>query len=599
MMAISKIDDLKLYWYLDDIIPPDKFNELIKEVEKKIEGLAQIIEKLDPKMSEGEFKMIISIDESLGEDLSRLNYLPYLLETTDRKNQTAQILSSKADQVTIKYKEVSRKMAHWLKGKSVEGLEVLDDNNAIRLFSSIPDLKYQLDFDRKAAKYTLGEAEENIISNKNINGIAAIKDLRSQIETGFEYVLKVKDKKPKTIKTQSELTKLVHSNIAEERKAAYSSLFEKYKENIDKFFIIYRAVARDWNYEAKLRGFKDSISVRNFYNQIPDEAVQLLLETCRENRVVFQKYFKYKAKELGVPQLKRFDIYAPIESRSRKKVELSQAIELILETFKSFSNNFFEAANRIFDEKHIDSHPNPNKRGGAFCATIGPKTTPYIMLNYASEVKDVYTLAHELGHSVHSLLANHHSYSSQHASLPLAETASTLSELLIFEKMYQNEKDVLEKKSMLMNQIANSYASILRQAYFVLFEIKAHEMIEQGSNSEELSNAWLENLKEQFGDSVIVDQIFKYEWSYIPHIVNSPFYCYSYSFGELLSYALYANYKKEGSGYTKIIEEILKSGSSDSPINILTKADLNIMNESFWQSGLETVKNWQVELEKL
>ncbi len=588
-----------LKWNLDDILSVEKFDEFFWEIQNDIGYYPQLIKKLDPRMEEELFKEIIDFDENLSEKISRLSYLPHLMETTNQKDQKAQILKSKADQIIVSYEEVSRKLFHWLKGKKVNELEILDNKNAERLFESIPDLEFQLKHNREASKYALNESEENIISNKNISGIFAVKDLRRQISTGFRYKLKIKNQKTRIIKTQAELTNLAHSSKPEERKAAYLSLFKEYEKNLDKFFIIYQAVVKDWNYEAKLRGYESAISIRNFNNHISNEVIEMLLKTCSENKYVFQKYFRYKAKEMGVEKLNRFDIYAPFKARTYKHIEFNKAKELVLETFKEFSPSFYNQAKKIFDDKHIDSHPNPEKRSGAFCATISPKITPYIMMNFTGEKNDLYTLAHELGHGIHSLLANNHYYSSQQATLPLAETASTLSELILFEKTYKNEHDSKVKKTMLIDQIASSYASILRQNYFVLFEIEAHKLINSGCNSSQLSELWLNTLKEQFGDSVEVDRVFKNEWAYIPHIFDTPFYCYSYNFGELLSYALYSRYKKEGLSFVSKIETILKSGGSEDPEKILMNAGINIKDKNFWQSSFEIINEWQSTLEKL
>ncbi|MDP4009955.1 MAG: M3 family oligoendopeptidase [Candidatus Shapirobacteria bacterium] len=391
---------------------------------------------------------------------------------------------------------------------------------------------------------------------------------------------------------------MVHSPKAELREAAYRSLLEKQKDNLDKFFAIYQAIVKDWDYEAKLRGYETPIQVRNFANQISDKAIENLLSVCQKNRTIFQDFFKYKAKILGQNKLKRFDIYAPIESKE-KQIRFDEAVAIVKDVFNEFSPQFGNLANKVIDQKHIDSHPQPNKRSGAFCATVNPKITPYVMLNFTGRIRDVSTLAHELGHAVHSLLASQHLPSVQHANLPLAETASTLAEMILFENLYQKETDPKIRKSMLMEKLADSYASILRQNYFVIFEIRAHELISKGCTAKQLSELWLETLKEQFGDSVEIDQIFKYEWSYIPHIVNTPFYCYAYNFGELLSYALFARYKNERQEFVSNIETILMAGGSQNPTKILKEVGIDINSKQIWNDSFFIIKEWQLRLEQL
>lgn len=581
-------------WNLDDILPQNKFNDLYHEIENDLETLKKWVEKLDPKMSQEEFKKMMEFDEQMGVKLSRLGYLPSLLESVNQKDQGAKLMKSKAEDIGLKCSEVAIKMSMWIKGKREPRL---DETNAKRLFSTIPDLEYGLKRSRENAKYTLEEKEENIIDHKDVNGVGVLSELREMMETEFEYKL-VTSKLEKKISSQAELLSYVYNQKAEVREAAYKALLKKQKENLDKFFVIYQGIVKDWGYEAKLRGYKSAINVRNWGNDIPDEAIETLLEVCSKNVGIFQRYFKWKAKELGIKKLKRFDIYAPLKKKE-KKVSFEEAIELVLRALEEFSPRFASAAKKIIEEKHIDVKPNKNKRGGAFCATVAPEITPYVLLNFTGNSRDISTIAHELGHGIHSLLANKHYPSSQQANLPLAETASTLAELILFEKMMKNESDKEIKKTWLSEKMADAYATICRQNYFIKFEMIAHRAIEKGITAEELSKLYFQTLKEQFGKSVTIDPLFKYEWSYISHIFESPFYCYAYNFGELVSYALFARYKKDPKKWEEKIIKILKSGGSMSPEEILKEAKIDISATDFWQDSFETIREWEKELLKL
>jgi oligoendopeptidase F len=183
--------------------------------------------------------------------------------------------------------------------------------------------------------------------------------------------------------------------------------------------------------------------------------------------------------------------------------------------------------------------------------------------------------------------------------LPLAETASTLGEMMLFEKILSETKDANTKKQLLSDKLADSYATVCRQNFIVKFEIAAHEAIQKGIEESELSQMWLDNLKEQFGDSVEIDDMFRYEWSYIPHIIHSPFYCYAYNFGELLSMALYAKYKQEGESFVPKIEAILAAGGSQDPKQVLANVGIDMGSADFWQGSFELIKAWQKELETL
>lgn len=540
-------------------------------------------------MSQKEFKKLLLFEEEMGIKLSRLAYLPHLMEAVDQKDQRAKVLTRKAEDLGLKISEVSTKIGLWIQGKIEPRL---DDKNAKRLFGVIEDLEYALKRSREGAKFSLNEREEEIIRHKDSNGVGVIGDLRRMMETEFEYELE-----GKKIKSQAELLSYVHSPSAKLREGAYRALLGKQKENIDKFFAMYQGIVRDWAYEAKLRGYRNPISVRNWSNDVPDKAVESLLEVCTEQREVFWNYFKWKAKELEVKKLTRFDIYAPL-SKKDKKISYEETKKIVLESFGEFSEEFFEAAKEIIEKKHIDVYPSPVKIGGAFCATIEPKISPYIMLNFTGKTRDISTLAHELGHGTHSILANKHLASVQQSGLPLAETASTLAELVVFEKMVSQEKDKEIKKSWFSEKIADAYASICRQNYFVKFEIEAHEKMGLGLSPEDLSKMYLRNLKEQFGQSVDIDPLFAYEWSYVSHLFESPFYCYAYNFGELLSYSLYRKYQKDRRFLKKIIK-MLAAGGSQKPSQILAAVGVNIEKKEFWQESFEVIKLWQKELEEL
>jgi len=581
-------------WNLNDILPVDKFDNLLKELEREIEVTEKWWKRLNPEMNKETFEEFLRYDETVEQKFSRLMYLPSLMDAVNQKDSTARLMSAKASDLALKFNQKGRKIGHWLKGLEVEGKEKLDDKNAKRLFTAIPDLEYGLNYSRLAARHTRPQKEEEIIENKDVNGSGAISDLRGLIEADFVY-----DLNGKKIKTQGELLKHVHSTNPKIRKGAYVGLLKKHKENIDKLFVIYQAVVKDWAFESKLRGYKSPISVTNFGNHLPDEVIETLLKVCKDEKKVFWKYFEYKAKMLGQQKLSRFDLYAPMKRTKTRKFDFETSKQMVMQSFARFGKRFADYGQRVFDQSHIDSHPKKNKRSGAFCATVGPEVTPYVLLNHTNTMRDVSTLAHEMGHAIHSMYAEKHSPSSQHANLPLSETASTLGEMMLFENLLSKEKDPAIKKQMLWEKIGESYATILRQTYFTMFEIEAHEKVAKGTTAEDLSKLYLKNLKEQFGTAVIVDNIFKYEWLYISHIFESPFYCYAYSFGELLSLSLYAKYKEEGKKFIPKIEKILEAGGSKDPIEVLTDAGVDITSSSFWRGAFRIIEGWQNQLNSI
>jgi len=281
------------------------------------------------------------------------------------------------------------------------------------------------------------------------------------------------------------------------------------------------------------------------------------------------------------------------------KVEYGDAAAMVLDTFRSFDPSVAAQVQRVFDQNHIDSEARKGKRGGAFCATVRPDVTPYVLLNYTGKVRDVATLAHELGHALHSMLAEHHSMLTQHSSLPLAETASVFAEILLTERLLNEEQDALVRRELLASSVDDMYATVMRQAFFVLFERVAHQAILDNASPDRLNELYLENLRTQFGDSVEIAPEFQHEWVSIPHIYHTPFYCYAYSFGQLLVLALYRRYQQEGDAFKPGYLKLLAYGGSAHPEQILREAGVDITDPAFWQGGFDVISEMIDELEAM
>jgi oligoendopeptidase F len=421
--------------------------------------------------------------------------------------------------------------------------------------------------------------------------------LYSMLTSRLEFTIEV-DGETKTL-TRDALMGYVYSPRPELRAAAYQELYRVYEKESAILAQIYANRVRDWYAEqVELRGYSSPIAVRNVANDIPDEAVDTLLDVARKNAPLFQRYFKLKAKWLGVEKLRRYDIYAPL-AESDETMEYGEAANLVLETFADFDPQIAERAERVFAQDHIDSEVRKGKRGGAFCATVLPSQTPWVLMNYTGKVRDVSTLAHELGHAIHSMTADHHSIFTQHPTLPLAETASVFAEQLLTERLLEAESDPLVKREILSSAVNDMYATVMRQAYFVIFERDAHAAILDNKSPDDLYTLYMENLREQFGDSVEVGDEFRYEWISIPHIYNTPFYCYAYSFGQLLVLALYRRYQQEGDAFKPGYLRLLAHGGSARPEQILHEAGIDMRDPAFWQGGFDVIRDMIDQMEAI
>ena len=474
----------------------------------------------------------------------------------------------------------------------------IDEKNARRLIKSSGEFSQYLEFKRILAKYSLSEPEEKIINTLDVTGASALVKLYDKITNAFVYVVKIDGKKKRM--NREELTTLVRNKKSKVREAAYKSLFSKYSENKGVTGEIYQNIVLNLKDEGiGMRGFSSPIMIRNIANNVDEKTVKTLLDVCRKNAKVFQKYFKEKAKLLGMKKIRRYDLYAPRKSNIKEKTySYGKSVKLVLESLDKFSPTLAKYASSVFSQNHVDSELRPGKVSGAFCSTPSPNKTPYVLMNFTGRSRDVFTLSHEIGHAIHSICASKNSILISDASLPLAETASTFSEMLLYDNLSELVSNE-ERKIMLSEKIDDFYATIGRQSFFTLFEISAHQQIANSTTVDEISKTYLHNLNEQFGNSVNVSEDFQTEWSCIPHFYHAPFYCYSYAFGNLLSLSLFQRYKKEGSGFASTYTKILSAGGSKKPENLLKEFGMDITKSRFWQDGFDYIKTQVDELSRL
>ena len=318
----------------------------------------------------------------------------------------------------------------------------------------------------------------------------------------------------------------------------------------------------------------------------------------RKNVGIFQRFFQLKARLIGMERLRRYDLYAPVSSAD-KFYSFNEGTELVFDAYRQFDPRLEEMVRRVPDQNHLDSSIRKGKRGGAFCSTVLPELTPWVLLNYQGRVDDVSTMAHELGHAVHSMLASHHSNLTQHACLPLAETASTFGEMLLVDKLLAVETDPSVRQDILFAQVDGSYATIQRQVYFALFEKQAHAMVQEDASVDELADAYLLNLKEQFGESMEVNPEFKWEWICVPHFYEVPFYVYAYAFGQLLVLSLYEQYRQEGDAFKPRYFKILSTGGAEAPVKLLSSVGVDVSRAEFWQGGFNVIDKMVKQLEAM
>ena len=579
-------------WSLDDLFPSFESPELektYKDLDEQVIDFEALRPNLKADMDVEDFMEMLEASEKSTRLAHRLYSFAGLAFTADTRDQVAQSAQSRAEQFLAEVQNRTLFFDLWWKDLNADVAE--------RFMDVAGDYRYYLQSIRNFKPYTLSEAEEKILNIKNVTGSSALITLYDAITNRYVYKLEV-DGEEKEM-TRGELMTYVRGADADLRAAAYQELYRVYAQDAPILGQMYQTRVRDWgNENVNLRKFANPISARNLGNDIPDEAIDTLLDVCEKNSDVFQRYFKLKAKHLGVDKLRRYDVYAPVV-QSDKTYDFGKAAEMVMDSFASFDPKLASLAQRVFDDKHLDSEVRKGKRGGAFCWSVTPDMSPWVMLNYQGRADDVATMAHELGHAIHAMLAEHHNVFTFHSSLPLAETASTFGEMMLVDQLLENETDESVRRDLLFRQVDDSYATIMRQAYFALFERKAHAMVKENASVDELAAAYLENLATQFGDSMEISDEFKWEWVSIPHIYHTPFYVYAYAFGQLLVLSLYKQFKAEGDSFKPRYLKLLSAGGSLAPEKILTEAGIDIRSAAFWQGGFDVIKDLVEQLEAL
>jgi oligoendopeptidase F len=591
IMSKNETSFSQTQWSLADLPASDP--QTLESSFTIIETLVNTFEKLRPDLTasidEKVFLEIIRQLEAIYHEVYLLDSYASLRFAEDTQNTSIQVLVSRVDNFMASISNRMLFFTLWWKELSAADAE--------RLMVAAGDYRYWLEEIRHFKKYTLSEAEEKIINIKNVTGANALNTLYDSITNRYTFSLKINGKQQEM--TRGEVMVYARHNDPKLRQAAYQELYRVYGQDGPILGQIYQTLLRDWrNEKIDMRHFNNPMAPRNLSNDIPDDVVDTLLDVCQKNTAVFQDYFNLKAQWLKMARLRRYDIYAPV-AHSEKTYAFSQAAWMVLDSFEQFDPRLARLALRVFEKKHIDSEVRKGKRGGAFCLSSVPHLTPWVQLNYQGHPEDVATMAHELGHAIHSMLSENHSLFTFHPCLPLAETASTFGEMMLTDRLLKEENNEAVRRDLLFKQIDDSYATIQRQAFFSLFERQAHEMVQKNATVDELSEAYFQNLKLQFGDAVELSDEFRWEWVSIPHIYNVPFYVYAYAFGQLLVLALYRQYQNEGDSFKPRYLTLLSAGGSRSPASLLAEAGIDIHQASFWQGGFNVINDLVAQLKAL
>lgn len=478
---------------------------------------------------------------------------------------------------------------------SVEWLKI-DDEKAQKLIES-PELagwKHYLETSRLYKPHTLSEEAEKVMSAKSVTARSAWNRFFDETLGAARFELD-----DESLTEQQVLSKL-HSPDRELRKRAHQSLTTTFQDHSRTLTYVFNTILSDKHTNDKLRGYESWISSRNLANEIDQSTVDSLINSVTGKYDLVQRYYKLKKNLLGYDELYDYDRYAPLAS-TRKKISWQEARENVLEAYGNFHPEMKRIAGEFFSEGWIDAAIKPGKRGGAYSASTVTSVHPYVFMNYDGQLRDVQTLAHELGHGVHQYLSRKQGELQSSTPLTTAETASVFGEMLVFNRLMNSLDDPKEQLALLTSKIDDTIATVFRQISMNRFEEKIHTARRNKGEqtTEQFSELWYETQHALYGDSVKLTDEYKLWWCYIPHFLHTPGYVYAYAFGELLVLALYDAYKSGQDSFSENYIELLEAGGSDWPHNIVSKMGIDIRDESFWNRGLSLFEDMIIRAEEL
>jgi oligoendopeptidase F len=451
---------------------------------------------------------------------------------------------------------------------------------------------------RRYRPHVLSEPEERILSEMGNTGRHAFSRLFDELMADMKFRVE-RDGEGEEL-GEEEVLALLYDPERERRRAGAAALTAGLRANARPLAFIFNTLTQDKAVEDRLRSYPAPMAARNLANEIDGASVDSLLTACVARYPLVARYYRLKARMLELDRLEDYDRYAPVASDLGAR-SFDEARRIVLDAYADFSPRMAEIAGRFFSERWIDAELREGKRGGAFCASTLPSLHPYVLLSYTGNLRDVMTVAHELGHGVHQSLAARQGLFEQDTPLTTAETASVFGEMLVFRRLMREESDASVRLALLCGKLEDAFATVFRQVAMTNFEALLHAARrEEGELPIERVNAlWMDANRPMFGDAVELSEDYAWWWLYIPHFVHSPFYCYAYAFGELLVLALLRRYDEEGEAFVPRYLELLEAGGSDTPEALLARMDLDIGDPAFWDGGLAVLEDMVAEAEAL
>jgi oligoendopeptidase F len=519
--------------------------------------------------------------EALAEMMSRLGAYAGLLTAADTASAANQRLEDRLRQQLV---ERENQLTFFDLG----WLELSDDvAGALIADPSLANYEHYLSSARRYKPYTRSEPEELLLNQKSLTARAAWMNLFDEFVASLEYEFEYNGEKRKL--HQPQILALNYDPDRALRKTAQECLYTELSRHELVLTNIFNAIAQDHGINDQIRKYPTPMASRHLANEVAPEVVERMLDVTEANYATAHEYFKLKTRLLGLPKMATYDQYAPIAT-NMPSCTYDAGRDTVLAAFARFHPTMRDTAAKFFENNCIDAEVRPGKRGGAFSASTIPSVHPYILLNWTDKLRDVSTMAHELGHGIHQFLSRKQTYLNFHHPLTIAETASVFAEFLTFDYVMETTAEPDVKLGLLCSKIEDAFATVFRQNVLTRFEQTAHAARrKERLSSEEICGHWWNANKSLYGEAVEMLDLYRWGWSYIPHFIHTPFYCYAYVFGELLVLSLYRMYQEEGAAFVPRYLQLLESGSSAPPDVLLKCVGADIADPAFWQKGHEVL----------
>ena len=526
--------------------------------------------------------------EALAELEHRPSFYASLLFAADTQNSRTQQLVQHA-------REASTETSNLLIFFTLE-LIALDEQQLARLLAAPEMAEYQhyLETLRRFKPHTLSEKEEQILNQKHLTGSSAFEQLYEELTGSLRFKLMVDGEAQEL--TDGEVMALLRHPDRALRERAFTTFLETHAQHSLVLTSVFNNILLDHKIDCELRHYNNVVIPTHLANEIAPETVEAMMQAVERHYPLAQEYFRLKACLLGLDTLKNTDLYAPIAAET-EQISFSQAQQLIVTAFGRFSEQFAALAADFFAKRWIDAEVRAGKRGGAFCAAYSPRHHPYVLCSYNGTGRDVSTVAHELGHGIHYCLSRRQNLLNYDAPLVLAETASVFAEIMLTRHLFTEAESVATRRALLCDTLEEMYGTVFRQTALTRFEMAAHQQRQTGQlTTEEIGTLWWQEQEKLFGASVEMIPAYRWGWTYIAHFIHSRFYCYSYSFGELLTLALYQRYVDEGPSFVPGYLRLLESGGSQRPEHALAQLGIDINQPEFWDQGFRVIEGFLNDL---